>query len=99
MNTFILRSSLLALAATVVGCANTPEKIIDADAGQSVAQMISGQTLDPSAAAHPAPLAPATGDGQRLRAAVEQYHKDVPKLEEKISRPIQFESGGSAANP
>jgi hypothetical protein len=44
-------------------------------------------------AAAPAPLAPEHGDGQRLKNAVDEYHKDVPRQDEKISRPIVFEVG------
>jgi hypothetical protein len=80
-------------ASTLTACDTTNAKKVDADYGKSVATLVRAQTYDPEVAAAPAPLAPEHGDGQRLKNAVDEYHKDVPRQDEKISRPIVFEVG------
>lgn len=81
------------MSATVLGgcAADTPR--VDAQLGKSVAQMIRAQTYDPNAAANPPALAPGTGDGQRLKNALDANRKDVGKGTEKVSQPIVFEVG------
>ncbi|MFL6600893.1 MAG: hypothetical protein ACJ8R9_06135 [Steroidobacteraceae bacterium] len=79
----VLTSALAACAA------DTPR--VDAQLGKSVAQMIRAQTYDPRAAADPPALAPETGDGQRLRNALDANRKDVPKGSEQVAQPLVFE--------
>ncbi len=83
-------ATLLALAA----CTTTNERVVDAWMGASASNMVEAQTLNPRAATQPPALAPASGDGQRLQMAIDQYHKDVTHPDEKVSRPIVFEVGG-----
>jgi hypothetical protein len=61
--------------------------------GSSAANLVRAQTLDPAVNDNPAPLAPAGADGQRMKTAIDGYHKDVPKPEQSVSRPIVFEVG------
>jgi len=85
----------IAVAAAVVcaGCeSETP--YLDSQLGKAAASMIRAQTLDPATAANPAALAPAGADGQRIKSAVDNYHKEVNKPEQSVSRPIVFEVGG-----
>jgi hypothetical protein len=80
------------LTGALGGCAaDTPR--VDAQLGKSVAHMIEAQTYDPKAAASPAALAPETGDGQRLKNALDANRKDVSKGSEQVSQPIVFEVG------
>jgi hypothetical protein len=78
--------------AACAGC-ETESPYFDAQLGTSTAHLVQQQTLDPAVAGNPAPLAPAGADGQRMKAAVDAYHKDVPKPEQPVSRPIMFEVG------
>lgn len=88
----------LVAAVTLISCATTNARKIDEHIGESAANLFSAQTYDPRAAAAPPALAPETSDGQRLKAAMDNYHKDVPKPEEKVTRPIVFEVGSSGGN-
>lgn len=79
-------------AAAIAGCASeTPH--LDAQLGKSVEQMVQAQTYDPAAAANPPALAPETGDGQRLKNAVDVYRKEVQKGGEQVKAGVQFEAG------
>lgn len=82
------------LAATAIagGCASeTPH--LDAQLGKSVEQMIQAQTYDPAAAANPPALAPESGDGQRLKNALDVYRKEVQKDGEQVKQGVAFEAG------
>jgi len=83
----------IAAASACAGC-ETESPHFDSQIGSSAANMVRAQTLDPAVNANPAVLAPAGADGQRMKAAVDQYHKDVPKADQSVSRPIVFEVGG-----
>jgi hypothetical protein len=87
---------LIAIAALTVcaGC-ETETPYFDSQLGSSTKNMVRAQTLDPAVAGNPAALAPAGADGQRMKTAVDQYHKDVPKAEQQVSRPIVFEVGNA----
>jgi hypothetical protein len=86
------------VAATVLGaCDTTNARKIDAHIGESAANLVRAQTYDPRAADAPPALGPQTSDGQRLKAAMDKYHKDVPAPEEKVTRPIVFEVGGGGS--
>ena len=92
MTTIRLGLALLATAA-LAGCA-TDFPRVDAAWGKSQSRMISAQTFDPQAAAHPPALAPAVGDGQRLQNVLDAHRKDVPEPTNKeVSQPQQFGSG------
>lgn len=82
--------SALAIAGISAGC-ETETPYLDSHLGQSAAHMVQAQTLNPAVAGNPAPLAPAGADGQRMKTAIDQYHKDVPKPDQPVSRPIVFE--------
>jgi hypothetical protein len=85
---------LIALAAvSVCGGCETESPHFDSQIGSSAANLIRAQTLDPAVNENPAVLAPAGADGQRMKAAMDEYHKDVPKPEQSVSRPIVFEVG------
>jgi hypothetical protein len=77
---------------TCVGC-ETESPYLDSHLGTSTTHMVQAQTLDPATAGNPAALAPAGGDGQRLKNAIDDYRKDVIKPEQTVSRPIFFEVG------
>lgn len=83
----------IAVSASAVlgGCSDTPRA--DADYGKSVQQMVEAQTYDPNASRNPPPLAPASGDGARLKNALDENRKDVAKGSEDVKRPIIFEVG------
>jgi hypothetical protein len=83
----------MAAAALFAGC-ETESPYFDSQLGTSTAHMVRAQTLDPAAAGNPPALAPAGGNGERIENAVQNYHKDVPRPEEKVSRPIVFEVSG-----
>ena len=89
------RDVLIVTAATAVcaGC-ETESPYFDSTLGSATTHLVQAQTLDPAVAGNPAPLAPAGADGQRMKTAIDQYHKDVPKAEQQVSRPIVFEVGG-----
>jgi hypothetical protein len=87
---------LIVVGATAVsaGC-ETETPYFDSQLGSSAAHLVQAQTLDPAVAGNPAPLAPAGADGQRMKNAIDEYHKDVPKPEQPVTRPIFFEVGGA----
>lgn len=85
----------LAVIAVCAGC-ETETPYFDSQLGTASAHLLQAQTLNPAVAGNPAPLAPAGADGQRIEAAVDNYHKDVPKPEQSVSRPIVFEVGGGS---
>ena len=86
-------TTAICIATLLAACDTTNERKVDADYGNSVRALVQAQTYDPQAAARPAALAPEQGDGQRLKNAVDEYHKDVPHQDQKVSRPIVFEVG------
>ena len=90
----IKTTCVLAIAATAacVGC-ETESPYFDSHLGKSSANLVQAQTLDPAVAANPAALAPAGADGQRIKSAVDNYHKEVNKPDQTVSRPIMFEVG------
>lgn len=92
-----LKPYLIAVA-VIVACAGceTETPYFDSQLGTASAHLLQAQTLNPAVAGNPAPLAPAGADGQRIEAAVDNYHKDVPKPEQSVSRPILFEVGNGA---
>ena len=87
-----LTAIVLAPAILVAGCASDTPRV-DAALGKSVAKMIQAQTFDPQAAANPPALAPASGDGQRLKNAVDENRKDVGKGVTEVKRPVAFDVG------
>lgn len=89
------RLSLVAAVAATTMCAacETESPYFDSQLGSSAAHLVQAQTLDPAVAGNPAALAPAGADGQRMKTAVDVYHKDVPKPEQPVTRPIVFEVG------
>lgn len=84
-------------AAACAGC-ETESPYFDSHLGSASANMVQAQTLDPATNENPPALAPAGADGQRMKSAVDQYHKDVPKPQQTVERPIVFDvsspSGG-----
>jgi hypothetical protein len=82
----------IAATAACAGC-ETESPYFDSQLGSSAAYMVRAQTLDPAVAGNPAALAPAGADGQRMKAAVDVYHKDVSKPEQPVTRTIVFEAG------
>jgi len=89
---FTRLSLILLAAAAMAGCASDFPRV-DASFGKSQAQMISAQTYDPQTAAHPALLAPAVGDGQRLENGLDAHRKDVPQGTKQVSQTPQFDVG------
>ena len=89
-------SCVIAIAAVTLcsGC-ETETPYFDSQLGSSATNLVQAQTLDPATAGNPAALAPAGADGQRMKSAIDEYHKDIPKAEQQVSRPIFFEVGGS----
>ncbi len=89
---------VIAVAAAVVcaGC-ETETPYFDSQLGTATAHLVQAQTLDPAAAGNPPALAPAGADGQRIESAIDNYHKDVPKPEQSVARPIVFEVGGGSS--
>jgi hypothetical protein len=81
---------VITLTGALGGCASDTPRV-DAQLGKSVAHMIEAQTYDPHAAATPPALAPESGDGQRLKNALDANRKDVAKGSEQVSQPIVFE--------
>jgi len=87
-----MSAAALGIALAASGCAfETPR--VDSGWGNSVRSMIQGQTLDPAAAANPAPAAPEVGDGQRLQAVVDVYRKDVSQGSQEVQRDIVINVG------
>jgi hypothetical protein len=89
----ILTAIVLVPAILAAGCASDTPRV-DAALGKSVAKMVEAQTLDPQAAANPTALAPASGDGQRLKNALDENRKDVGKGVAEVARPVSFDVGG-----
>jgi hypothetical protein len=83
---------VIGAAIACAGC-ETESPYFDSHLGTASTHMVQAQTLDPATAGNPAALAPAGGDGQRLKNAVDQYRKDVIKPDQNVSRPIFFEVG------
>lgn len=88
----LTRLSFLVLTALVIGGCATDFPRVDAAFGKSQARMISAQTYDPQAAAHPPTLAPAIADGQRLENVLDAHRKDVPEGSKQVSQPQQVDS-------
>jgi hypothetical protein len=82
---------IVASACIAGGCADTPHA--DANYGESARRMVEAQTYDPNAARNPPALAPESGDGVRLKNALDENRKDVAKGSEDVKRPIVFEVG------
>ena len=89
----IIRLCLFVLAAAAAGGCATDFPQVDAAFGKAQAQMVSGQTLDPQAAAHPPALAPAIADGQRMQNVLDAHRKDVPQGSKQVSQQQQFDAG------
>ena len=83
---------LFTAAATFTGC-ETESPYLDSQLGKSAENLIQAQTFNPNAAAAPAALAPEGADGQRIKNAIDNYHKDVPREGETVTRPVAFEAG------
>lgn len=84
-------NTVLVLALATAGCADT--RRTDADYGRSVSQMVQAQTYDANAASNPPELAPASGDGVRLKNALDAHRKDVAKGSAEVQRQIVFDVG------
>jgi hypothetical protein len=89
----MLSLTAIAVATVLAGC-ETESPYFDSRFGTSAVHLVQSQTLDPAAAGNPPALAPAGADGQRIKSAVDNYHKDVNKADQSVSRPIVFEVGG-----
>lgn len=83
---------ILVAAALIGGCASDFPRV-DAAFGKSQARIISAQTYDPQAAAHPPALAPAIADGQRLENVLDAHRKDIPQGSKQVAQTQQFEAG------
>jgi hypothetical protein len=83
---------VVSIAALMGGCASETRRV-DADFRKSVDSMIQAQTYDPATVADPAVLAPDSGDGQRLKNALDNNRKDVPKGSTEVKQPIVLEVG------
>lgn len=81
MRYFNLILVCLALVAATSACSTGPSNV-ERDYGNSVRQMVAGQTLDPAASRNPDPNAIDSGDGDRLNNVLEAYRGDVAKPEE-----------------
>ena len=82
----------IGVAAICAGC-ETESPYFDSQLGKSSANLVQAQTLDPAVAGNPAALAPMGADGQRIKSAVDNYHREVNKPEQSVSRPVMFEVG------
>ena len=82
----------IVVAAICAGC-ETESPYFDSQLGKSSANLVQAQTLDPAVAGNPAALAPMGADGQRIKSAVDNYHREVNKPEQSVSRPVMFEVG------
>lgn len=89
----LIRFSPIVLAAVVAGGCATDFPRVDAAFGKAQAKMISAQTYDPEAAAHPPELAPAIADGQRMQNVLDAHRKDVPQGSKQVSQQQQFDVG------
>jgi hypothetical protein len=87
----LLSLTIVCTAGLACGCVDTP--VADADYGKSVNQMVQSQTYDLNAASNPPELAPESGDGVRLKNALDENRKDVAKGSTDVQRPIVFEVG------
>jgi len=85
----------LALLGSValLGCETPDTPHFDSMLGKSVAHMIEAQTYDAKAALDPPALAPESGDGARLKNAVDASRKDVASGTESIERSREFDVG------
>lgn len=92
MRQVILMLTILFLMATSVGCTGTGPKKVEQDFGNSVRQMVAGQTMDRETAENPDPDGPDSGDGDRLNNVLESYRGDVAKPEE-VGQPIVINAG------
>lgn len=92
----LTRLSLIVLTTAVIGSCATDYPRVDAAFGESQARMISAQTYDPQAAAHPPALAPAVADGQRLENVIAAHRKDVPQGSKEVSQTQQFDAGSQS---
>lgn len=81
------------VTALLCAACETETPYLDSQLGKSAANMVQAQTLDPAAADNPPLLAPAGADGQRIKSAIDTYHKDVNKEGKEVSRAVTFEAG------
>lgn len=89
----VIRSFVILFAAAMIGSCATDYPRVDAAFGKSQARMITSQTLDPQAIAHPPALAPAVADGQRMENVLTEHRKDVAQGTKQVSRTQQFDVG------
>jgi hypothetical protein len=85
-------ATVTAFAALATAC-ETESPYFDSTLGSSSTHLVQAQTLDPATAGNPPALAPSGADGQRIKSAIDNYHKDVIKPDQGVSRPIIFEVG------
>lgn len=90
---YVIRPFVIVLAAAALGGCATDYPRVDAAFGKSQARMITAQTLDPQAIAHPPALAPALADGRRMENVLAAHRKDVPQGTKEVSQEKQFDVG------
>lgn len=88
----VLTKFAVAIAMLCGGC-ETETPYLDSHLGKSAEHLVQVQTLDPAAAGNPPALAPRGADGQRIKSAMDVYHKDIIKENQTISRTVTFEAG------
>jgi hypothetical protein len=94
ISTIKLSGAVLALSAALLltACTYSDPVRVEQDFGNSVRNMVKGQTYNPEASRHP-PVGPPEGlDGTRGNRALETYRGDVAKPEE-VKQPIQINIG------
>jgi hypothetical protein len=89
MRIFNLILVSLVLVAATSACSGTGPRNVERDYGNSVRQMVAGQTLDPATANNPDPNPVDSGDGDRLNNVLEAYRGDFSKPAE-VGRDIQI---------
>lgn len=82
----------LVAAGFLTACAEAP---VEADHafGESVAQMVTEQTLDPAAAEQNGDVASKDGEGRRLENVLEGYRTDNARGVEDVKRDVRITVG------
>ena len=88
--TSLIKTSVLALFALIIGCASTDPQRVEDDFGNSVRHMVDAQIYDREAAANPSTEAVTGMDGVQAEAVMDVYRKHIGDPD-KVNESLRIE--------